>query len=168
MGSGAYFLAAFHKIAFDHESLDQVVDAGIVNPAVHNLSCDAGLLVKLFVGIGMVGVYNGGWVDQCGFIVFCEKQLQILIVIIGNVVSVLICCTAQNRVRQRISGCPVFRTSVDKGVRMLCGNNGVDHHRKITAGGVFHSGRDVKAGYGQPVLLVFYRPRADCHIGKEI
>ena len=50
----------------------------------------------------------------------------------------------------------------------LCGNDGVDHNRKITAGRVFHAGRNVDAGNSQTVLLVFYGTCADRNIGENI
>ena len=46
--------------------------------------------------------------------------------------------------------------------------DGVQHNGKIAAGGIFHSGRNIKAADGQPMLLIFDRTCADGHVGKNV
>lgn len=76
--------------------------------------------------------------------------------VVRNRLSVFVYGTAKNGVRQRISGCFNFPASVDKAVRSLSCNNGVEHNTVVTTGRVFHSGRYIHTADGKSMLLIFY------------
>ena len=88
--------------------------------------------------------------------------------IVGNVASVLARRAAQDGVGEVVAVCLHFIAAVDESVRMLCGINGVQHNGEVTAGGVLHARRKIKAANRQTVLLILYAAGADCHIGQNI
>ena len=53
-------------------------------------------------------------------------------------------------------------------MRSLSCNNRIYHNTEITAGRIFHSGRDIHTADSQTVLLILYAAGADCHIGQNI
>lgn len=59
-------LGAVFDIAFNHQTFDKVVDILAVAAAVEDFFGDTNLLKVLFVGIGMVDVYDAGRVLQGG------------------------------------------------------------------------------------------------------
>ena len=46
--------------------------------------------------------------------------------------------------------------------------DGVEHHRKVAAGGVLHAHGDIHAAGGEPVLLVLYGPGAHRLVGEHV
>ena len=168
MGSASDFLIARLQIAFDHNTFYETFDILAASSCVQNVFDDTDLLLVFLSGVGMVGIDDGSRVYEMCFVVFLQQKLNVLVVIVRHGVAVLVGRTAENGVRQRISACLYLPGTVNKGVGALCGNDGVDHNRKITAGRVFHAGRNVDAGNSQTVLLVFYGTCADRNIGENI
>lgn len=82
--------------------------------------------------------------------------------IVWNVASVLACSAAQDGVGEVVAVCLHFIAAVDESVRMLCGINGVQHNGEVTAGGVLHARRKIKAANRQTVLLILYAAGTDC------
>ena len=69
----------------------------------------------------MVGIDDGSRVYEMCFVVFLQQKLNVLVVIVRHGVAVLVGCTAENGVRQRISACLYLPGTVNKGVG-VCGN----------------------------------------------
>ena len=80
----------------------------------------------------------------------------------------LVGCTTQNGMCKLITVGLHFIAAIDESVRMLCGINGVQHNGEVTAGGVLHARRKIKAANRQTVLLILYAAGTDCHIGQNI
>ena len=116
----------------------------------------------------MVGIDDGSRVYEMSLVVFLQQKLDIFVVIVRYGISVFVGRTAENGVCQRVSACLYFPGTVNKGVGALCGDDGVNHNGKVTAGRVFHAGRNVDAGNGQAVLLIFYGTCADSNVGENI
>ena len=112
----------------------------------------------------MVGIYNGSRILEISFPVHFQKQLKILIVIVGNGISVFVYRTSQDGMSQGIAGGFYFPAPVDEIVAVLCCHNRIKHHRIVSAGGVFHSGRYVHAADCEAVLLVLYGAGADSYV----
>ena len=75
-------LAAFLDIAFDHDTLYQVMNVIGAGTAVKHLFYNTNLFLVLFVGIVVVGVYDAGRVFQISCIVKLQKRLKILAMIV--------------------------------------------------------------------------------------
>ena len=58
--------------------------------------------------------------------------------------------------------------SVDEGVGVLGGVNGIQHYGYGAAGGIFHPGGHVKAADGNTMLLVLYGTGSDGYVGKDV
>ena len=84
--------------------------------------------------------------------------------VVGDIVAMFVDSTPQDGVCQLVAGRGDLPSSVYKGVWMLCGVYGVQHDRQISAGRIFHAGRNIKAADGQAVLLIFYRTGTDGYI----
>lgn len=87
---GTDFLVSFFDITFHHHAFDQAGDIRRMAPAVKHFLDDADLFPELFVGIGVIGVHDGGGVFQIPFIIFFQKQLQIFIMVVGDGVAVFV------------------------------------------------------------------------------
>ena len=168
MGSASDFLIARLQIAFDHNTFYETFDILVASSCVQNVFDDTDLLLVFLSGVGMVGVDDGSRVYEMCFVVFLQQKLDIFVVIVRYGISVFVGRTAENGVCQRVSACLYFPGTVNKGVGALCGDDGVNHNRKITACRVFHAGRNIDAGNSQTVLLVFYGTCADCNVGENI
>ena len=51
-------LTAFEEVAFDHNAFDQFFEVRVVVAAVEYFCNDADLFFVLFVGVGVVGIYD--------------------------------------------------------------------------------------------------------------
>lgn len=116
----------------------------------------------------MVDVNDSGRVYKVHLFVHFAKAHQIFVMIILYGIAVFVDGAAKHHMSQRVAAGFHFITPVYKVVRMLRSINGIEHNRKITAGRVLHAGGDVKAAYGEPVLLVFHGAGADRDIGEQI
>lgn len=83
-------LAAFLQITLDHHAFHQRLQFRIVVPAVKHFTYDADLFAELFVGVGVVGVHNGGRIFQIPFLISFQQALQIFIVIVRNTGAVFV------------------------------------------------------------------------------
>ena len=92
----ADLLASWFNVAFNHDTLDKVMDVRGMAAAVQNLLDDADLLGILLVGIGMIGVHNAGGILQVPLRIQTVEQDQVLIVIIGQALSMLVDGAAQD------------------------------------------------------------------------
>ena len=68
----------------------------------------------------------------------------------------------------RIPGRLDFPAAVNKLLRILCCNDRIHHNRDISAGRIFHTGRDTDAAGYDAVLLILHRTCAYRHIGQQI
>ena len=50
----------------------------------------------------------------------------------------------------------------------LCCDYRVQHNRKVAAGRIFHTNRNIKTADHQTMFLIFYRTGTDRYIGKKI
>ena len=116
----------------------------------------------------MVGINDAGRIEQVHFAIHFQQPVQIFVMIVGYIIAVFIYGAPENRVGQRISGGGDLPASVDDGMMVLSGIDGIQHDRHVAAHGVLHSGRHIKAAGGQTMLLIFHRTGADSHIGQNI
>ena len=121
-------LVAWLNVTFNHEAFDQFVKFRIDHTAVENFFCNTNLLFILFVGIGVVGINDDSRILQIFFLIFFPQKTEIFVMVVRNRLSVFAYGTAKNGVCQRISSCFNFPASVDKAVRSLSCNNGVEHN----------------------------------------
>ena len=66
--AAADLLGSGLQIAFDHEALYQGIDPWIVVAASQYLPGDSDLLFVFFVGVGVVGIYDGSRIFQTGLL----------------------------------------------------------------------------------------------------
>ena len=137
---------------------------------MHNILTDTDLFRKAFAGVGMIGVYDNGRIDQfclSGFIDFLivfQEILQIFVMIVRHISSEFVHITTQNRMCVRIAGRFHFPSTIQEHMTMLCGDDRIHHDRNISAGRVLHTCRDANAAGGQTVLLVFDRTGTDGNV----
>lgn len=74
----------------------------------------------------------------------------------------------ENTVGQRVAAGAHIVAAINKRGGILRRPHGVEHHRHVAAGGIFHPHGNVHPAGGEPVLLVFHRARADGLIGQNI
>ena len=77
-------LRAFYQVAFDHDALNQLLDICRDQTAVQNFFDDTDLLFKFLSGVRVISVNDHCRILKVSFLIHFQKQLQILIVIIGN------------------------------------------------------------------------------------
>ena len=131
--AGSDLLASFYKVALNHDALDEFSDIFIDPAAVQDLFYNADLLLILLAGVGMVGVNKDSRVFQIPFLVFFQKKLDILIVIIGDCIPMFVYGASENGVGERIPICPYFPASGDKIMSSLCRNDRVEHDGEVSA-----------------------------------
>ena len=83
----ADILASFYDVAFDHDTFDQLFQFRIVIAAVKNFTYNTDLFFIFFSGIRVVYINNYGWIQEIPFGIKLSKAGEILIVIIGNCLS---------------------------------------------------------------------------------
>ena len=115
----AYLLAAFYQIAFDHDTLNEVMDIGTELTAVHNLLDNTDLLLVLLGRIAVIGINDRSRILQIPFIIKLQQQIQVFVVIVGKVLAMLTGGTTQNGVGKVITGCIYLPSTVDKGMGCL-------------------------------------------------
>ena len=69
---------------------------------------------------------------------------------------------------QIISGSLHIASSVNEMMRMLSSSHRVQHNRKITAGWILHTNRNIHTAGCETMLLIFYGTCTYCFIGKDI
>ena len=161
-------LASFYQVAFDHDAFDKPADIFIDPAAVQDLFYNADLLFILFAGIRMIGIDEDRRVLQISLFIFFQKELDILIVVVGDRVSVLVYSAPEDRVGEGVAFRAYFPASGDKVVPALCGNDRVEHDREVSAGGILHAHGDVQAADHEAVLLILHGACSDGHIGEDI
>ena len=87
---GADFLTALYQIAFNHDAFDQFLDVRGHQTAVEDFFDNTDLLFLFFTGIGMIGINDDCRIFQISFFIHFQKKLEILIVIIGNGISMFV------------------------------------------------------------------------------
>ena len=116
----------------------------------------------------MISVNDHCRILKVSFLIHFQKQLQIFIVIIGNGVAMFVHRSSQDRMGQGIALCLYFPASGDEVMSSLGSYYRVQHNRKVSAGRIFHTCRNVQAADHQTVFLVFYRTGSDGYIGKQV
>ena len=136
---------------------------------MENLLADAGLLQVLLAGVGVIGIHHHGGIDQLGALCVELGQVsQILVVVVGQAVSLLVDVATKDSVSQGVARGLHLPAAEDEGVRLLGRGQGVHHDRQIASCGVLHAyGAGHAAGY-QAVLLIFHRAGTHSHVGKKI
>ena len=164
----ADILASFQKITLDHYAFYQFFQIRIIIPAVENFTDNTDLFLILFVRIGMVYIHDHGRISQIPSGIKLRQTAKILIMIIGDSLTVFIHAASQDRVGEFVSRSLHVKSTVNKVVRMLGCGYGIQHNGKIAAGGVLHPYRDIHTAGGKPVLLVFHGTCADGFIGEHV
>ena len=146
-----------------------MIDLVAVPGAVQDLLGDADLLQILLVGVGVIAVHDdGGVMQRSSLVVHPRQDHKVLVMVVGVGLAVIIDIAPQDGVGEWIARALDLPVAIDEGMGALSGTDGVHHHRKVAAGGVFHSHRDVQAAGGQTVLLVFDAARTDRHVRDEV
>ena len=135
---------------------------------MHHFLHNADLFPAFFAGIRVIDVDDGSRIVKFHFPVHFAEADQVFVVIVLGAVAVFADRAPQNDMRKGISCGLHLIAAVDKMVRVLGGVDGIEHHGKIAAGGIFHAGGHVKAADGQTVMLILHRAGADGHIGEKI
>ena len=164
----ADLLVAWFDIALDHQTLDKLMEFRINIAAVQNFLGDTNLLIVLLVGVGVVGIHDHCRVLEIFFLIFFKKKTKILIMIVWHCLTMFIDRTTQNCMCERISICLHLPASVDETMRSLSCNNRIYHNTEITAGRIFHSGRDIHTADSQTMLLILNRTCTYCNVGKDV
>src|SRR5699024_7205469 len=168
VGVLANFLVARLKVAIDHYALDGPADLGRERAVAHDLAHNAGLLGIVLVRVRVVRIDDDGRVFEPHLVVHLDQPHDVLIVVVGLGDAALVDPAAQNRVGELVARGFDLAAGVGIVLGMLRGVNRVEHDRKITAGRVFHAGRDVEAARGLAVVLILNRARADRDVGEKI
>ena len=116
----------------------------------------------------MVGIYNDSRIFEIFFLIFVKKKTKILIMIVWHCLTMFVDSTTQNCMCEGISVCLYFPASVDETMRSLSCNNRIYHNAEITAGRIFHSGRDIHTADSQTMLLILNRTCTHCNVGKNV
>ena len=117
--------AAGFDVAFDHKSLYQTTDVIRVAAAVQDFLGNTHLFGVLLVGIGVVGIYDAGWILKISLGVEIAEKLKILVVVVGAALASLVHCAPKDYVGQRIAGAAYLIATEDKVVGELGSNNRV-------------------------------------------
>ena len=92
----ADLLAARFNVAFNHNTFHHIPDLWRMAAAVKNFFYNANLLLVLFAGIGVVGIYDAGWVLQIPLAVQLMEKDQVFVVIVGKALPMLVDSPTQN------------------------------------------------------------------------
>ena len=112
-------LAAFLKIAFNHESLDHPVDLPVGVPVVQDFPCNADLFKVFLVGIAVIGVNDAGGIEKLTFLIHADEPPNILKMVIRIVDAVLVDGSAKHAVGQRVPVCFYLKSAVNEIMGML-------------------------------------------------
>ena len=140
----------------------------MIPAAVEDFADNADLLFVLLVGVGVVGVDDGGGIFQLPLFILLQQPHQILIVIVGHTGAVLVHTAPEDDVGQIVAVGGYVTAPINEGVGPLGGGDGVEHHGKVAAGGVFHAHGNIHAAGREPVLLIFHRAGANGLIGQDV
>ena len=83
-------LGTVFQITFDHQSLDQPLNGGVLVAAVDDILGDTDLFQILLAGIVVIGVYDDRRLSQTGMFIQAVYPQQIFVVIIGGASSGII------------------------------------------------------------------------------
>ena len=151
----ADILASFQKITLDHYAFYQFFQIRIIIPAVENFTDNTDLFLILFVRLEWF-TSRSRRISQIPSGIKLRQTAKILIMIIGDSLTVFIHAASQDRVGEFVSRSLHVKSTVNKVVRML----GCGYEFSITerspAGRVLHPYRDIHTAGGKPVLLVFH------------
>ena len=164
----SYLLIARFDIAFNHDAFHKSSDVQRMDAAVKHFFYDADLFLVLLVGVGVVRVHDAGRIFQIALGVHVAEEPEIFIVIIGLALTMLVDGSAQNRMGVGIAVRMHFPAPENEGVPVLSCHDGIQHNRKIAAGGVFHADADFHAAGSKAVLLVFHRAGAHGHVREKV
>ena len=95
VAAGTHLLVAFLDVALDHDALDQLVQIGAEFTAVHDFLGDTDLLPELLVGVGVVRIDHAGRILQIHFFIHIPQTDRILVMVVGDIGTVLVGSTAQ-------------------------------------------------------------------------
>ena len=135
---------------------------------MHDFLSDTDLLLELLVGVGVVRIDHAGRILQIHFFIHIPQTDQILVMVVGDIGTVLVGSTAQYGVCQIIAVGIHLPSGIDEGVGVLCRIYGVQHYGEISAGRILHTGSYIEAADGQTMLLILYGTGTDGHIGEDI
>ena len=124
----ANLLIARFDITFNHETFYQFMKFRIDHTTVKNFFGDTNLLFILFVGVGVVGVYDNCRVLEILFLIFFPQKTKIFVMVVRDSLSMFIYSTAKDGMCKWITSCFNFPASVNKTMRTLCSNNRVQHN----------------------------------------
>ena len=79
----------------------------------------------LLVGIGVVGIYDAGWILKISLCVEIAEKLKILVVVVGAALASFVHCAPKDYVGQRIAGAAYLIATEDKVVGELGSNDRV-------------------------------------------
>ena len=164
----ANLLAAFFYVAFNHESLEELLNVFILRAAVHYLGGDAELFLIFLCGVCVVAVHDKRRIVKSLLRILDIEMLEVLVVIVGHRFAVLVYVAAENCVRQGVTARLNLPASVKEGVRVLSRHNRVEHYADVAARGILHTYGNLNSAGNEAVLLIFNRTRADSNVGKRI
>ena len=156
------------QVGFNHETLHHGLDIFRMAAGVEDFLADAWLLPVFLGGIGMVGIHDQAHIFKTTVRVCVVQTLQFLKMIVGQGIAALVHITPQNGMGQGIASGFHFPVPVDKGVAPLGRRDGIEHHGKMAAGGIFHAHGNGQAAGGEPMLLILHAPGAHGYIGQQI
>ena len=113
-------LIAFLDVAFNYKTLYKSADFRRKLAVMHDLFCDTNLLLKVFTGVGMVGIDDSCRVDNMHLFIHFMETDEIFIVIVLGGISMLADGTPEHYVGQRISRCLHLIATIYKMMWMLC------------------------------------------------
>lgn len=118
----------------------------------------------------MIGVDDDGGIFELSAR-FCVPFADLhdgLVVVIGDIVSVMVDSAAENDVRILIALRRNLIVVIHKDLRTLCGKHGIEGDGNASARRVFDSDRKLNAAGDKPMQLIFAGARADGDIGEQI
>ena len=83
----------------------------------------------LFTRICMIGINDNAGIDKTALCISLGEIQKVFIVVVWQRLPMFIHITSENGVRTRIALRMDFPSSVDKGVLVLRGGNGIHHNR---------------------------------------
>ena len=136
--------------------------------AVEHLLGDAGLLIPLLAGVGVVRVDDDGGMLQTALAVELAQLAQILVVVVRQGAAVFVHRAAQDGVGEGVALAAHLPLGEEERVPVLGGLDGVHHDRQVAARGVLHADGDVEPAGDETVLLILDGTRADSDVGENV
>ena len=168
IASTIYWLVAILNITLNHNTLYKILDLRIVIPAVDYLFDNSWLFNKFLARIIVVGINYTCMIYEVELLVCVSKEPEILRVIIGYRLSMLIQCTSQYTMCQRISVCMCLPSRIEECVVMLSCYTGIHHNVVVTTCRILHTYRNIHSTCGKSVLLILNRTCAYGNVREDI